>query len=49
MRERATFLGGTLAVKSGSREGTEIDVRIPMKTRRKGWLPSRTRSRCANP
>jgi PAS domain S-box-containing protein len=30
MRERATFAGGALTVKSGPRAGTEIDVRIPL-------------------
>ncbi len=30
MRERANFVGGTLRVKSASRAGTEIDVRIPL-------------------
>jgi signal transduction histidine kinase len=30
MRERATYVGGTLTVKSVPRAGTEIDVRIPL-------------------
>jgi signal transduction histidine kinase len=30
MRERATYAGGTLAVKSLRRAGTEIEVRIPV-------------------
>ena len=30
MRERATYVGGTLQVKSAPRAGTEIEVRIPL-------------------
>ncbi len=30
MRERAAYVGGTLTVKSGTRVGTEIEVRIPL-------------------
>jgi two-component system sensor histidine kinase DegS len=30
MRERATYVGGTLTVKSVHRAGTEIEVRIPL-------------------
>ena len=30
MRERATYVGGALAVKSAPRAGTEIEVRIPL-------------------
>jgi two-component system, NarL family, sensor kinase len=33
MRERANFVGGTLKIKSVSRAGTEINVRIPMTAR----------------
>jgi len=33
MRERAAFVGGTLAVKSTRRAGTEVEVRIPMAPR----------------
>jgi PAS domain S-box-containing protein len=33
MRERASYVGGTLKVKSLFRAGTEIEVRIPMKAR----------------
>jgi signal transduction histidine kinase len=29
MRERATYVGGTLTVKSVRRAGTEIEIRIP--------------------
>lgn len=29
MRERATFVGGSLTVRSGRRDGTEIEVLIP--------------------
>jgi two-component system NarL family sensor kinase len=38
MRERATYVGGTLVVKSGSHAGTEIDVLLPMGARPKGRL-----------
>ena len=30
MRERATYVGGTLTVKSVRRAGTEIEIRIPL-------------------
>jgi signal transduction histidine kinase len=30
MRERATYVGGTLTVKSARRSGTTIEVRIPL-------------------
>jgi len=30
MRERATYVGGTLTVKSARRAGTEIEIRIPL-------------------
>jgi len=30
MRERATYVGGALRVKSVRRAGTEIEVRIPL-------------------
>lgn len=30
MRERATYVGGTLKVKSNCRSGTEIEIRIPL-------------------
>jgi len=33
MRERAAYVGGTLAVKSTRRAGTEVEVRIPMAPR----------------
>ena len=32
MRERATYVGGTLKIKSARRAGTEIEVCIPMPT-----------------
>ena len=32
MRERATFVGGTLKIKSGRHVGTKIEVRIPLPT-----------------
>ena len=40
MRERASYVGGELKIKSGRRVGTEIEVRIP--------LPPRTRRTRAN-
>jgi len=30
MRERATYVGGVLKIKSARRAGTEIEVRIPL-------------------
>ena len=30
MRERATYVGGLLTIKSTPRAGTEIEVRIPV-------------------
>jgi PAS domain S-box-containing protein len=33
MRERATYVGGTLNIKSAHHNGTEIDVRIPLAAR----------------
>ncbi|HEY5080152.1 MAG TPA: ATP-binding protein, partial [Opitutaceae bacterium] len=39
MRERATYVGGTLVVKSGIRGGTEVNVLVPLRDRRKGRPP----------
>jgi signal transduction histidine kinase len=36
MRERATYVGGALHIKSTRRSGTEIDVRIPLAARGPG-------------
>jgi signal transduction histidine kinase len=33
MRERASYVGGTLKIKSVCRAGTEIEVLVPMKAR----------------
>lgn len=44
MRERATYVGGTLSVKSGTRGGTEITVLVPMSERRKGGAHSGIRA-----
>ena len=36
MRERATYVGGTLVVRSGPRGGTEVNVLVPVRERRAG-------------
>jgi two-component system, NarL family, sensor kinase len=39
MRERATYVGGVLRIKSGRRAGTEIEVRIPLPPSATAALP----------
>jgi two-component system NarL family sensor kinase len=41
MRERATYVGGTLKIKSARRAGTEIEVRVPLAPR--ATRPSRSK------
>jgi len=42
MRERATYVGGVLLVKSGQSTGTEIKIRIPLPSRRASLKPTKS-------
>jgi PAS domain S-box-containing protein len=44
MRERAAYVGGTVAVKSARRAGTKVEVRIPVAPTITGTRPSRKRN-----
>ena len=37
MRERATFVGGSLTVQSARRAGTEVEVRVPLRANPRVW------------